>query len=153
MGEVRRTQVTLATLLATLIGSLALFTSTAAATFEATMAAQGAARADGPTFIVEAGGGRRTRIRNFEYGAGKCGSIFAPLLNAGHKTPGFADGNGLAIFSLNAQNLHLRFELRVSPRGEALRGHGLLQATIGSCHERVAMGLVSTTIRGGGRHT
>jgi hypothetical protein len=150
---VRRTQATLASLLVTLVGSLALFTSTAAATFEATLAPQGTSRADGPTFIVEAGGGRRTRIRDFEFGAGKCGSIFAPLIDAGRKTAGFADGKGLGIFSLNSQDLHLRFELRVSPRGEGLRGHGLLQATIGSCHERVAMSLVSTTIRGGGRRT
>jgi hypothetical protein len=153
MWKVSRTQTTLATLLVTLVGSLALFTSTASATFEATMAAQGAPRADGPTFIVEAGGGRRTRIRNFEYGAGKCGSIFAPLIDAGREKGGFADGNGSAVFSLGAQDLRLRFELRVSPRSEGLRGHGLLQATIGSCHERVAMSLVSTTIRGGGRHT
>jgi hypothetical protein len=114
---------------------------------------QASARETGPTFIVEAGGGRRTRIRNLDYEAGACGSIYAPLINAGREKGGFANGNGSAVFSLNAQDLNLRFELKVSPHGEGLTGHGLLKATVGSCHERVAIDLVSATIRGGGRHT
>ncbi len=142
------------TLLVTVAASLALFVSSAAATFEATMAPrQAQARSTGPTFIVEAGGGRRTRIRKFDFEGGSCGSIYASLINAGREKGGFANGNGGAVFSLSAQQLHLRFELRVSPHGEGLVGHGLLRATVGGCHERVAVDLTSIAIRGGDRHT
>jgi hypothetical protein len=151
---VSRSKATIATLLVTAAASLALFASSAAATFEATMAPrQASARQAGPTFVVEAGGGRRTRIRDLDFEAGACGSIYASLINAGRVKGGFANGNGGAVFSLSAQHLHLRFELKVSPHGEDLVGHGLLKATVGSCHERLAVDLTSTAIRGGGRHT
>ena len=66
------------------LGSLTLFAASAAATFEATMVPRkGSERTAGPTFVVEAGGGRRTRILDFSYEGGKCGSIYAPLLDAG----------------------------------------------------------------------
>jgi len=150
---VRRIKTTFAALAVASLASLGLLTASASATFEATMATRGAsARTAGPTFVVEAGGGRRTRIRNLSVGIGACGSIFAPLLDASRVKPGFADGNGAAVFGLTAQHLHLRLELKVSPRGEGLRGTGLLKTTVGKCHERVALDLVSTTIRGGGRH-
>ncbi|MFT3862908.1 MAG: hypothetical protein QM729_01455 [Solirubrobacterales bacterium] len=149
----RRTKASLAAF-AVALATLAVFASTAAATFEATMVTrQTSARASGPTFIVEAGGGRRTRIRNLSVESGACGSIYAPLVDAGRVKAGFPNGNGSAIFSLNAQHLHLRIELKVSPRGEGLRGRGVLKATVGECHEKVPMDLVSSEIRGGGRHT
>lgn len=149
----RRIASTLTALAVTVAASLGLFAAGASATFEATLATrQASARAAGPTFVVEAGGGRRTRIRDLSLEAGACGSIYAPLLNSTRVKPGFADGNGAATFGLGAQHLHLRLELRVSPRGEGLRGTGILKATVGTCHERVALDLVSTSIRGGGRH-
>jgi hypothetical protein len=150
---VSRTRSALAAIAVVALASLGLFAASASATFEATMATrQASARAAGPTFIVETGGGRRTRIRNLSLGAGACGSIYAPLLNSTRVKPGFSDGNGAAVFGLAAQHLHLLLELKVSPRGEDLRGTGLLKATVGTCHERVALDLVSTSIRGGGRH-
>ena len=149
---VRRTRSLLAACAVALL-ALAAFAANASATFEATMAPRQAnARAAGPTFVLEAGGGRRTRIRDFSLEAGSCGSIFAPLLNITKASAGFANGNGKATFGNSAQDLHLKLELRVKPRGEGLRATGLLQATIGSCHERVPLDLVSTSIRGGGRH-
>jgi hypothetical protein len=135
------------------LASMTLFVASASATFEATMAPRkGSERSTGPTFVVEAGGGRRTRILDFTYEGGKCGSIYAPLLDAGNVKGGFINGNGSAVFSLAGTQLNLRLELKVSPRGEALTGRGLLKATVGSCHEKVAMDLVSSEIRGGGRH-
>jgi hypothetical protein len=135
------------------LASLTLFVATASATFEATMAPRkGSERSTGPTFVLEAGGGRRTRILDFNYEGGKCGSIYAPLLDAGNVKGGFVNGNGSAVFSLAGTQLNLRFELKVSPRGENLNGRGLLKATVGSCHEKVPMELVSSEIRGGGRH-
>jgi hypothetical protein len=133
--------------------ALAAFAASASATYEATMGPrQASAREAGPTFVIEAGGGRRTRIRDFSLEAGACGSIFAPLLNITKASAGFAAGNGRATFGNSAQDLHLKLELRVKPRGEGLRATGLLEATIGTCHERVPLDLVSTSIRGGGRH-
>jgi hypothetical protein len=135
------------------LGVLAVFASSAAATFEATMVPRkGSERSTGPTFVVEAGGGRRTRILDFNYEGGKCGSIYAPLLDAGNVKGGFVNGNGSAVFSLVGTQLNLRLELKVSPRGENLGGRGLLKATVGNCHEKVPMELVSSEIRGGGRH-
>ncbi|HEY0280479.1 MAG TPA: hypothetical protein VGC32_19600 [Solirubrobacterales bacterium] len=135
------------------LATLGVFVSSAAATFEATMVPrQGSERSTGPTFVVEAGGGRRTRILDFSFEGGKCGSIYAPLLDAGKVKGGFVNGNGSAVFTRNATHLRLRFELKVSPRGEKLSGHGLLRATVGSCHEKVPTDLVSAEIRGGGRH-
>src|ERR1700743_2563288 len=87
----------------------------------------------GPSFVVEAGGGRRTRILDFSYEGGRCGSIYAPLLDAGKVKGGFANGNGSAVFSVSATHLNVRLELKVSPRGEALTGHGVLTATVGTC--------------------
>jgi hypothetical protein len=151
---VRRTKATLAAVTVIALASLGLFSASASATFEATMAPrQASARAAGPTFIVETGGGRRTRIQDLSIGTGACGSIFVPLLNSTRVKSGFTNGNGSAVFGLSAQHLHLRLELKVSPRGEGLHGTGVLKATVGTCHERVALDLVSTTIRGGGRHT
>jgi hypothetical protein len=151
---VNRTKATLAALALVALGSLGLFAASASATFEATMAPRRpSARAAGPTFVVEAGGGRRTRIRNLSIETGACGSIFAPLLDSTRVKGGFTNGNGVAIFGRTSQHLHLRLELKVKPRGEGLRGTGLLKATIGTCHERVPLDLVSTSIRGGGRHT
>ena len=150
----RRTKATLAALVVVALASLGFFAASASATFEATMAPRQAnARAAGPTFILEAGGGRRTRIRNLSLEAGACGSIYAPLLDASHAKPGFAAGKGAAIFTLGAEQLHLRLELKLSPHGEGLRGRGLFKATVGTCHERLALDLVSTAIRGGGRQT
>jgi hypothetical protein len=135
------------------LSALALFAASASATFEATMVPRtGSGPAAGPEFTLEAGGGRRTRILDFSYEGGRCGSVFAPLLDAGRVKGGFANGNGSAVFSLAGQQLNLRVELKVSPRGEGLTGSGILKATVGSCHERVAMSLVSAKIRGGGRH-
>jgi hypothetical protein len=135
------------------VASLTLFVASAAATFEATMVPRkGSERSTGPTFVVEAGGGRRTRILDFNFEGGKCGSIYAPLLDAGNVKGGFVNGNGSAVFSLNATKLHLRLELKVSPRDENLNGRGVLKATVGSCHEKVPMDLVTSEIRGGGRH-
>jgi hypothetical protein len=135
------------------LASLTLFVASASATFEATMAPRkGSERSTGPTFVLEAGGGRRTRILDFNYEGGKCGSIYAPLLDAGNVKGGFVNGNGSAVFSLAGTHLNLRLELKVSPRGEGLTGRGLLKATVGSCHEKVPMELVSSEIRGGGRH-
>jgi hypothetical protein len=149
---VRRTRTLLAAYVVALL-ALAAFAASASATYEATMAPrQASARAAGPTFVLEAGGGRRTRIRDFTLEAGSCGSLFAPLLNITKASAGFANGNGAATFGNSAQNLHIQLELRLKPRGEGLRGTGLLTATIGACHERVPLGLVSTSIRGGGRH-
>ncbi|HEX4305741.1 MAG TPA: hypothetical protein VHZ54_06890 [Solirubrobacterales bacterium] len=149
----RRTRASLAALAVAAFSSLALFAATASATFEATMAArQASARAAGPTFVIEAGGGRRTRIRDFSLGAGSCGSIYSPLLNITKASRGFVNGNGAAVFGTSAQDLHLKLELRVKPRGEGLSATGLFKATVGTCHERVRLDLVSTTIRGGGRH-
>jgi hypothetical protein len=135
------------------LASLTLFVASASATFEATMAPRrGSERSTGPTFVLEAGGGRRTRILDFKYEGGKCGSIYAPLLDAGNVKGGFVNGNGSAVFSLAGTHLNLRLELKVSRRGEGLTGRGLLKATVGSCHEKVPMELVSSEIRGGGRH-
>jgi hypothetical protein len=151
MRRIRSTTLAIAVALA---ASLILFAASASATFEATMAPrQASARTAGPTFIVETGGGRRTRIRELSIEAGACGSIYAPLLNSTRVKPGFKDGNGSATFGLSAQHLHLKLELKVSPRGEGLRATGRLQATVGTCHERVPLDLVSTAVRGGGRHT
>jgi hypothetical protein len=150
---VRRTKAALAGAIIAALGSLTLFVASAAATFEATMVPRkGSERAAGPTFVVEAGGGRRTRILDFTYEGGRCGSIYAPLLDAGSIKGGFVNGNGTAVFSLNATQLHLRLELKVSPHGDALNGRAILKATVGPCHERVPMELVSSQIRGGGRH-
>lgn len=150
---VRRTRTLLAAYVVALL-ALAAFAASASATYEATMGPrQASARAAGPTFVLEAGGGRRTRIRDFTLEAGSCGSLFAPLLNITKASASFANGNGAATFGNSAQDLHIRLELRLKPRGEGLRGTGLLTATIGSCHERVSLDLVSTSIRGGGRHT
>ncbi len=149
----RRTKAALAGAIIAVLGSLTLFVASAAATFEATMVPRkGSERSAGPTFVVEAGGGRRTRILDFSYEGGKCGSIYAPLLDAGKVKGGFVNGNGSAVFSLQATHLNLRLELKVSPRGENLNGRGVLNATIGTCHEKAPMELVSSTIRGGGRH-
>ena len=149
---VRRTRSLLAACAVALL-ALAAFAASAAATFEATLAPREAsAREAGPTFTVETGGGRRTRIRNLSVETGACGSLFAPLLNSTKTSAGFANGNGAATFGNTAQDLHLKLELRVKPRGEGLRATGLLKATIGTCHERVPLDLVSTSIRGGGRH-
>jgi hypothetical protein len=135
------------------LAALSVFASTASATFEATMAPRkGSERATGPNFVVEAGGGRRTRILDFNYEGGKCGSIYAPLLDAGNVKGGFVNGNGSAVFLLAGTHLNLRLELKVSPRGENLNGRGVLKATVGSCHEKVPLELVSSEIRGGGRH-
>jgi hypothetical protein len=148
-----RTRSTLAALALAAFASLALFAATASATFEATMAPrQASAREAGPTFVLEAGGGRRTRIRALSIEAGACGSIYAPLLNITKASRGFSNGNGAAVFGNSAQDLHLRLELRLKPRGEGLRGTGVFTATIGDCHERVPLDLLSTAIRGGGRH-
>jgi hypothetical protein len=150
---VRRTKATLAGATIAALASLALFAASASATFEATMVARkGSERSTGPTFVVEAGGGRRTRILDFNYEGGRCGSIYAPLLDAGRVKGGFVNGNGAAVFSLTATHINLRLELKVSPRGEGLTGRGLLKATVGTCHERAAVDLVSSEIRGGGRH-
>jgi hypothetical protein len=150
---VRRTKAALAGATIAALASLTLFVTSAAATFEATMVPRkGSERATGPNFVVEAGGGRRTRILDFNYEGGSCGSIYAPLLDAGNIKGGFTNGNGAAVFSLNAKQLHLRLELKVSPHGEDLTGRGLLRATVGTCHEKVPMDLVSSAIRGGGRH-
>jgi len=139
--------------LALMVLALGVFASAASATFEATMVPRkGSERQSGPTFIVEAGGGRRTRIRDLELEAGACGSIYAPLVNAGKVKGGFVNGNGSAAFSLSAQHLVLRIELKLKPRGEGLRGSGLIKATVGTCHERVPMEVISQKIRGGGRH-
>jgi hypothetical protein len=147
-----RTRATLAacTLVALALG---LFAAGASATYEATMAPRQAnAREAGPTFTIEAGGGRRTRIRGFSLEAGACGSIYAPLLNVTKATSGFANGNGAATFGNAAQGLHLQLELRVKPNGEDIHATGTFKATVGSCHERVKLDLVSISIRGGGRH-
>jgi hypothetical protein len=150
---VRRTKAALAGAIIAALGSLTLFVASAAATFEATMVPRkGSERATGPTFVVEAGGGRRTRILDFNYEGGRCGSIYAPLLDAGKVKGGFVNGNGSAVFSLNATHLKLRLELKVRPRGEDLSGRGVLKATVGTCHEKAPMELVSSEIRGGGRH-
>jgi hypothetical protein len=149
----RRIGTTVAALAALCLASAALFAASASATYEATMAPRQAnARAAGPTFVIEAGGGRRTRIRDFSLEAGACGSIFAPLLNITKASAGFAAGNGKATFGNSAQDLHYVLELRVKPRGEGLRATGTFKATIGSCSERVPLDLLSTSIRGGGRH-
>src|SRR6202012_3640501 len=79
---VRRSKA-VASILAAAAASLGLFAASASATFEATMATrQASARAAGPTFTVEAGGGRRTRILDLSGEAGACGSSYAPLLDA-----------------------------------------------------------------------
>lgn len=65
---------------------------------------------------------------------------------------GFVNGNGAAVFSLKATHLHLLLELKVSPHGEDLTARGLLKATVGTCHENVPLDLVTSQIRGGGRH-
>jgi hypothetical protein len=151
---VRRRNTTLAAATAALLVALALFAASASATFEATLALRTpSARKAGPIFTVEAGGRRRTRILDFSIESGRCGSIYAPLIDAGQTTGGFAAGKGAATFTLVASHLRLRVELRLRPRGEGLRGEGLLEATIGTCHERIPLDLVSTEVRGGGRHT
>jgi hypothetical protein len=149
---VNRTGATLAAVAIIILASLGLFAASASATFEATMVPrQASARNTGPSFIVEAGGGRRTRIRNLEIEAGACGSLFVPLIDATRAKPGFAAGRGTATFALTGRNLQVQLELLVKPHGEALTGSGLFKATIGACHERVPLDLVSATIRGGGR--
>jgi hypothetical protein len=150
---VKRTTATLAATLLVALAALGLFAAGASATFEATLAPrQASARAAGPTFVVETGGGRRTRIRNLSIETGACGSLFAPLLDSTRVKPGFVNGNGTAVFGRTAKDLHLQLELRVKPRGEGLVGSGVFKATVGTCHERVPLDLVSTNIRGGGRH-
>ena len=147
-----RLRTTLA-ILALAATAAALFAASASATFEATMAPRQAnAREAEPTFVLEAGGGRRTRIRDLSLEAGACGSLYAPLLNITKAGAGFANGNGAATFGNSAQDLHLQLDLRLKPRGEGLRGTGVFKATVGDCHERVPLDLVSTSIRGGGRH-
>ncbi|HVV90246.1 MAG TPA: hypothetical protein VHB53_07115 [Solirubrobacterales bacterium] len=136
-----------------LLASPAFFAAVASATYEATLVPRkGGERSAGPTFVVEAGGGRRTRILDLSFAGGRCGSIYAPLLDAGKVKGGFANGNGAAVFSLKATKLQLRVELRVRPHGEDLTARGLLQATVDSCHEKVPLDLVTAKIRGGGRH-
>jgi hypothetical protein len=143
-----------AAVLAAILTAFALFAATASATFEATMALRKpSARAAGPTFVVEAGGGRRTRILDFQVEAGRCGSLYAPLIDASKTSPGFASGKGAATFKLDANHLKLRIELRLNSRGEGLRADGVFEATVGTCHERIPLDMVSTAIRGGGRHT
>jgi len=150
----RTRYVTRAAILAALLTAFGLFAATASATFEATMALRKAsARAAGPTFVVEAGGGRRTRILDFKVEGGRCGSIYAPLIDAGKTSSGFAGGKGKATFTLDANHVSLRVDLRLKPRGEGLRADGLFEATVGTCHERMPLDMVSTAIRGGGRHT
>lgn len=149
----RRTKAILAALVVVALASLGVFVASASATFEATMVPRrGSARQASPSFIVEAGGGRRTRILDLEVEAGACGSIFAPLIEATHAKPGFAGGNGAAVFAKTDHDLSLRLELRLDPRGEGLRAEGSLEATLGTCHERLPLDLISTSIRGGGRH-
>ncbi len=149
----RRIKAALAGATIATLASLALFVASAAATYEATMVPRkGSERAAGPRFVVEAGGGRRTRILDFNFEGGKCGSIYAPLLDAGQVKGGFVNGNGSAVFSLKATQLHLRVELKVKPHGEDLTGRGVLKATVGGCHENVPLDLVTSKIRGGGRH-
>jgi hypothetical protein len=149
----RTSQKTFAAIAAVLLASLALFATTASATFEATLALRKtSARGSGPTFVVEAGGGRRTRILDFKVEAGRCGSIYAPLIDASKASRGFAAGKGAATFNLAASGVKLRIDLRLRPRGEGLRAAGLFEATIGECHERIPLDMVSTAIRGGGRH-
>jgi hypothetical protein len=148
----RRTKATLAACALALV-ALCFGAASASATYEATMAPRKAsARTAGPSFTIEAGGGRRTRIRDFSLEAGTCGSIFSPLLNINKQSGGFANGNGVATFGTAAHDLHLQLELRVKPNGEDIHATGVFKATVGSCHERVALDLVSTSIRGGGRH-
>lgn len=144
---------TRAGVLVAILAVLGIFAATASATFEATMALRKpSARSTGPTFVVEAGGGRRTRILDFKVEGGKCGSIYAPLIDAGRTSPGFATGRGAATFALDANEVKLRVELRLKQRGEGLRADGIFEATIGTCHERMPLDMVSTAIRGGGRH-
>src|ERR1700760_2337124 len=122
---------TLAVVVAAILTALALFAAPASATFEATMALRKpSARAAGPSFVVEAGGGRRTRILDLKLETGRCGSIYAPPIAAGKPRPAFAGGNGEAPFSLAASHLKLRVDLRLKPRGEGLRADGLLEATV-----------------------
>jgi hypothetical protein len=135
------------------LASLGIFAANAAATFEATLVPRRASeREAGPTFDLEAGGGRRTRIFDLEVEAGRCGSIFAPLIDAVKASAGFAGGHGVATFGRSDRALTLRLELGLKPRGEALRATGLFTATVGSCHERIPLDLVTASIRGGGRH-
>jgi hypothetical protein len=136
-----------------LLASLTIFAAGASATFEATLALRKpSGRAAGPTFKVEAGGGRRTRILDFQIESGRCGSIYAPVIDVSQASPGFAAGKGAGTFTLVASHLQLRVDLRLGARGEGLRADGLFEATVGTCHERVPLDLVSTAIRGGGRH-
>jgi hypothetical protein len=140
--------------LALVMVALGVFASVAAATFEATMVPRkGSERKSGPTFVVEAGGGRRTRILDLELESGACGSIYAPLVNAGKVKGGFVNGNGSAVFGLSAQHLDLRIELKLKPRGEGLSGTGMIKATVGTCRERIPVEVISKEIRGGGRQT
>ena len=111
------------------------------------------ARKAGPTFTVEAGGGRRTRILDFSIESGRCGSIYAPVIDAGQTTPASPPARAPPPSPSPPPTCSLRLELRLRPRGEGLRAEGLLEATVGTCHERVPLDLVSTEIRGGGRHT
>ncbi len=148
-----RTRATFAAVAVLALASLGLFAASASATFEATMVPRkGSERKAGPSFIVEAGGGRRTRIRNLQIEGGACGSIFLPLIDATRAKAGFAAGRGAATFGLSDQHLHVQLELRVKPHGEGLTGSGVFKATIGECHERLPLDLVTATIRGGGRH-
>src|ERR1700760_4669355 len=129
----RRRNTTLAAATAALLVALALFAASASATFEATMALRTpSARKAGPTFTVEAGGGRRTRILDFSIESGRCGSIYVPLIDAGQASPGLAAGKGAATFSLTASHLNLRVELRLRPRGDGLRADGVFEATVGT---------------------
>jgi hypothetical protein len=149
----RRARATFAILAVVALASLGIFAASAAATFEATLVPrQASEREAGPTFALEAGGGRRTRILDLEVEAGRCGSIFTPLIDATKASAGFAGGHGVATFAKGDRELTFRLELRVKPRGEALRATGLLTATVGSCHERIPLDLVTASIRGGGRH-
>src|SRR6201994_4689192 len=91
----RRRNTTLAAATAALLVALALFAASASATFEATMALRTpSARKAGPTFTVEAGGGRRTRILDFSIESGRCGSIYVPLIDASRTTGGLPGGQG-----------------------------------------------------------
>jgi hypothetical protein len=151
-GAVSRTRTTIAAVALVALAS-AILAASAAATFEATLSPrQASKRADGPTFVVEAGGGRPTRVHDLTVEGGRCGSIYAALMEAGKVSRGFANGRGAAVFTTGSKELKLRLELRLRPRGESLTASGLFTATSGSCRERIPLDLVATKIRGGGRH-
>ena len=119
----RRRNTTLAAATAALLVALALFAASASATFEATLALRTpSARKAGPIFTVEAGGGRRTRILDFSIESGRCGSIYAPLIDAGQTTGGFAAGKGAATFTLgHGASRHIVVRLLAKTRKRILR--------------------------------